>query len=212
MNDRLRHTASDQPATSSVSDAYLAHIERAVVGIEPTTVRLYRREARRFAAWCSAGSLGPFRPSATEIARYLTEIEATPRRAAGIRSALRAVARVAGIPTDEHGLRTGDRSALLGQIDAGTRVVIDHVLGESRPERLSITRSALTKLAAWAFECEVDLLALAPADLDDYQRWLVRVGNRSNGDLMVVARRFLRAACDPSARIEVARARRARPT
>lgn len=104
MNDYSRHTTTE--ATDRVPDAYLAHIDEAVVGIEPTTVRLYRREARRFGAWCSAHALDPLRPSAAEIARYLAEIDASARRAAGIRSALRAVVRAAGIPSDEHGLRT----------------------------------------------------------------------------------------------------------
>lgn len=192
-------------------DPYDTWIERAVVGLEPTTLRLYRREARRFGAWCAEHEMDPLRPSATEIATYLAVLGADRRRAAGIRSALRAVARAANVPTDEHGLGTGDRSVLLTRLDPGIRIVVNRVLDESAPTRTAVTRSALAKLAAWAVECEVDLLALAPVDLDDYGRWLTRVGNDPSGELMVIARRFLRAAGDPVVRLAVARAMRARP-
>lgn len=204
MENELRPDTDGQ----SSLERYHAWIERAVSGLEPTTVRLYRREARRFGAWCVERESDPLRPSATEIATYFAVLGADRRRAAAIRSALRAVARTAGVPADEHGLGTGDRSVLLTRLNPGATVVVQHVLDGSAPRRTAVTRSALAKLAAWAVECEVDLLALAPVDLDDYGRWLTRVGSDPSGELMVVARRFLRASADLIVRGEVARVMR----
>lgn len=195
---------------STLTPAQLRALDEACKGRHPTVIRQFRRDICHFVVWCAAERIDPFRPLRVELDRYRTTLSPDLGKSAiwKLNCALRALTTAAEVLADEHGLGTGNASAF-GDFadDAGLAFVVT-TLVESRqsPRDRSVYRSGLNKLARWASDFDVDLMAIDAADLEDFRAWLPGT-ERSKGEKLVIARRFLQLTRGPETRSAVDRLR-----
>lgn len=190
--------------------AHVAAQEQACAGRDSTTARRLRRDIGRFLGWCTVEGVDPLRPSRVDLDRYRSTFDVAMSKSARWKLdwSLRTFVNAGGSLADEHGLGTGsgaNEQALTE--DPG----LAHAVGVLVDSRVSdrdraVYRSGINKLARWAREFEVDLLALDVDDLEDFRAWVAQVGG-STGEILVIARRFVRLTHEDEVRRAVNRAR-----
>lgn len=191
----------------------LAHVsaqEQACAGRDSTMARRLRRDTGRFLGWCTAEGVDPLRPSRGDLDRYRSTFDVALSKSARWKLdwSLRAFVNAGGSLADEHGLGTGsgaNEQALTE--DPGLAYAVEALVDSRVSDRdRAVYRSGINKLARWAREFEVDMLALDVDDLEDFRSWVTQVGG-STGEILVIARRFIRLTHEDEVRRAVSRAR-----
>jgi hypothetical protein len=203
------NTPTDLSAVMTPSQ--LEILARACAGRHFTTVRQFRRDISRFVMWCATAGVDPLRPSATDLDRYRASLDEEPvgQRRWTLDHALRSFVNAGGALTDEHGLGTGGtRTVGAAQVDPGIAYVVQALVdGRQSPRDRAVYRSGANKLLRWAADFDVDPMAIDLVDLEDFRAWIRKVGG-SEGETLVIARRFVRLTAENEIRRAVMRARR----
>jgi hypothetical protein len=152
--------------------------------------RTIRAVGVRWHGWALGHGVAPLAARRADLDRFLSESDSRNRNR--LRWALRAILSAGDVSAEDHGLGLGIQSHRLDQIDdPRLREVVRRVLA-SAPGRTGVWRSGVAKLLAWASSSGIHPLDVTAPDLDGYRDWIRQVGG-ADGELMVIARQFVRA-------------------